>query len=89
MFVAGNNRGVRGKHRAGPDDFARLGKRQVFFLHNFNNALEKQKRAVAFVNMVNGGFNAHRGQGFHAADTQYHFLADTVFAVTSVEFFGN
>ena len=44
---------------------------------------------MPFVNVENGGFNAHGLQRFHAADTQNHFLTDAVFAVAAVEFFGN
>ena len=53
------------------------------------DAFEREERRVALVHVVDGGVQAHRLQGAHAADAQHDFLPDARVDVAAVELVGD
>ena len=51
--------------------------------------LEREKGGVAFVHVEDGGLEAHRLQGAHAADAEHDLLADAGIDIAAVERIGD
>ena len=64
-------------------------KLRLFVAHVEADLFQREEGGVAFVHVEDGGLEAHRLQGAHAADAEHDFLADAGIDVAAVEGIGD
>ena len=83
-IVAGRDRGVRREDRRALHFLERVVERTALLDH-LADALQRDERGVAFVEVAHGRRDAHLPQRAHAADAEDDFLLDARFAIAAVE----
>src|SRR5262249_13424785 len=86
---SGRHRGVSGEDVAGARHLQRFVEAQAMIAAQDANLFQNGKGGMAFVHVKNGGFETHRFQCPHAADTQNDLLPDARVDVAAVERVGD
>src|SRR5438270_415955 len=64
-------------------------KGEAVLLHQNTNSLDRKKRGVPFVHVINSGFDAELFQGAHTAYAEHDLLANSFVNVAAIELVGN
>ena len=83
--VAGGDGRVRREDAAGAVGFARDREADAALAHGAADALDGQKRRVAFVHVAHGRREAHGFERVDAADAEHDFLPDAELLIAPVE----
>ncbi len=89
VVVAGGYRGVHGVERRCAYKLESHVEAEAVFLHVVYEALQVEKRCMAFVGVVELAVDAEFLEHQHAADTEKVFLLDAVFPVAAIELVGD
>ncbi len=88
-IVTGDHRGVAREHRSARGQLTGLVERELLGFHQTARMLERQKRRMPLVHVVDAGLDSHGFQRAIAADAEQDLLLESRLAVAAVELVGD